>query len=92
MLSENDIAEVDRRVFDLNQGLLAGADERDVDAARLAQNGEHRVNVLVQLWRERDGDRGGETGGHAARRRVLNVEEVLNLVLQRQQLERTERK
>ena len=92
LLSKDDIAEVDRRVLDLDQGLLAGADEWDVDLARFTQDGEDGVDVLVELGSERDGDGRGETGGHAARRRVLNVEEVLDLVLQRQKLERTERK
>ena len=92
LLSENDIAEVDRWILNLDQGLLARADQWDVDLARFTQNGEDRVDILVQLGSKGDGDRRGQTSGHATRRCILNVEEVLYLVLQRQKLERTERK
>lgn len=81
LLSENDIAEVNCRVFNLYESFLAGADERNVDAAGFAENREHGINVLIQLRSERYRDRGRQTCRHAPRRRVLDVEEVLDLIL-----------
>ena len=46
-----------------------------------------RVDVLVKLWGECDSDGRGETSRHSTSWSILNVEEVLDVVLQRQQLE-----
>lgn len=91
LLAEDDTAEVNLRVLDLDESLLARANQRDVDPAGFRQDGEHRVDVLVQLWRERDRDGRGQARRHASRRGVLNHEEVLDLVLEGQQLKGAER-
>ena len=90
LLAENDITEINNVFLNGNERLLARADERDVDSTSLTENRKGRFDVHVEARRERDGDGGRETGGHAARRRVLNVKEVFDFVLEWQQLERVE--
>lgn len=41
LLSKDNISEVDGRVFNLDERFLAGANQRDVNAASFAQDGEH---------------------------------------------------
>ena len=87
MLSENDVAEVDCWVLNLDESLLASANQRNIDSSSLTKNREDRVDVFVKLRGESDRDSGGETSGHSTRWSVLNVEEVLDLILKRQQFE-----
>ena len=90
LLAEDNVSKVDFGRFNLDKGLFAGANQRNIDSSSLAENREDRVDVLVELGREGDGDCGRQAGGHAARRRVLNDKEVLDLVFEWQQLERAE--
>ena len=87
MLSENDVAEVDCWVFNLDESLLASANQWNIDSSSLTKNREDRVDVFVKLRGECDRDSGGETSGHSTGWSVLNVEEVLDLILKRQQFE-----
>ena len=61
LLSKYDIAEVDLVVLDTDEGLLAGADQWDVDLASLREDWEKRVDVAVELRGERDCDCRAET-------------------------------
>ena len=87
LLSEDYIAEVNCRVFNLYERFLAGTDERNVDAAGFTENGKDGIDVLIQLRSERYRDSGRQASRHPARRRVLDMEEVLDLILQRQKFE-----
>jgi len=91
LLAEDHVTKVDFLFFDLNECFLASADKGNVDSASFTENGEHGVDVLVELGCEGNGDGGGETCTHASRRRVLDVEEILYLVFEGQKFERVER-
>ena len=89
-LLEDDVSEVDERAVDGKQGLLAGAEQGDVDGAGFSEDGEDFVDVLVDLGREGDLNGSGEAGTHAAGGREDDVEEVLDRVREGQEFEGVE--
>lgn len=81
LLTEDHLTEVHSSLFrplQVDQSLLAGADQRQIDGSCLREQVQGAVNILVQLWCKGNGYGCGETSTHASRRSVLNVEEVLD--------------
>jgi len=92
LFAKDHISKIDEGFFNFNQSLLACADQRDIDATSFTQDGEYRIDVFIQLWSESNGYGSGQTCRHATSWGILDVEEVLDLIIQREQFERTEGK
>lgn len=85
--AKDNVSEFNIGVLYLDECLLAGANERNLNEAGLSQDREETVDIFVELRRECDRNRGAQTCAHAAGWRVNNIEKVFNFVFQRHQLE-----